>query len=138
MGLFSFFTAAPKAVDDVFDKDNGLLTQFGEFVGNANFTEEEKKELMAAQANDVRKFVVATLSESTDRSKSRRNIAELVIRFFVLMLFLSGVVYPFNPEWSAVWLGLAINAPVGGLVSAISIFFFGSHLITRHNETKGD
>lgn len=136
MNLFSIFSSAPKAVDGVFDKDNGLLTQFGEFVGNAKFTEEEKAELTAKQAEDVRKFVVDTLSERTDRSKSRRNIAELVIKFFVLMLFLSGLVFPFNPEWSAIWLSLAINVPVGGLVSAVSVFFFGSHLITRHNETR--
>lgn len=31
-----------KAIDDVMDKDNGLMTQFGGWIGNMNYTEEER------------------------------------------------------------------------------------------------
>jgi hypothetical protein len=136
MGIFSFLTSAPKTVDDVFDKENGLLTQVGSWIGNANFTDEEKAELTAAQAEGVRKFVVDTLSESTGRSKARREIAVFFIKFYAIMLFLCGMTYPINPEWSKVWFNLATSTSVGGLVIAISVFFFGSHAMTRHNESK--
>ena len=39
MSFLSFFKAAPKAVDDVLDKDSGLLTQFGGWIGNMNLTD---------------------------------------------------------------------------------------------------
>lgn len=36
-----------KAVDNVMDKDNGLLAQAGAWIGNKDFTEEERAEMMA-------------------------------------------------------------------------------------------
>jgi hypothetical protein len=44
MGLFSSLFAADKAVDNVMDKDNGLLAQAGNWIGGFNYTEEEKAE----------------------------------------------------------------------------------------------
>ena len=134
MSILSFLS--PKTVDDVFDKDKGLLTQMGNWVGNSQFTEEEKAELNAAQLDGIRKFVVETLSESTGRSKARREIAVFFIKFYSLMLFMCGMVYPLDKGWSSVWFNMATSASVGGLVIAISIFFFGSHAIARHNDSK--
>ena len=136
MSWFSFLTSSPKVVGNVLDKDNGLLTQLGGWIGNSNFTEEEKAELTAAQVDGVRKFVIDTLSESTDRSKARRNIAVFFMKFYALMLFLCGMTYPIDPEWSLVWFNLVTSGSVGGLVMAISIFFFGSHALARHNDSK--
>jgi hypothetical protein len=136
MNFFSWFTSSPKVVDNVFDKDNGLLTQVGNWIGNANFTDEEKAELTAAQVDGVRKFVVDTLSENTDRSKARRAIAVFFIKFYALMLFMCGMTYPINPEWSLVWFNLSTSLSVGGLVTAISIFFFGSYALARNHATK--
>ena len=136
MGFLTNLFTSPKTVDDVFDKDDGLLTQVGSWIGNANFTQEERAELTAAQMDAVRKFVTDTLSESTERSQARRSIAVTTIKFFLLMLFMCGMTYPINAEWSKVWFDLATSLSVGGLVSAISVFFFGSYTLARHNETK--
>lgn len=127
-----------KTADDIFDKDKGLLTQVGGWIGNANFTDEEKAELTASQIKGVQSFVVATLSESTDRAKARREIARFFIKFYALMLFMAGMTYPINEGWSQVWFNLATSLSVGGLVTAISIFFFGSHALNRHHESKKD
>jgi hypothetical protein len=137
MAWYNFLKSAPKSVDDVFDKDKGLLTQFGGWIGNSQFTSEERAEMSFENAKAVRKFVVDTLAESTDRSRSRRSIAELVIKFFLLVLFMSGMVYPINNEWSTTLFNIATSWTLGGLVSAISIFFFGSHAVAKYQEGKG-
>jgi hypothetical protein len=134
MNLFSLFTAAPKTADDIFDKENGLLTQVGGWVGNANFTDEERAEHSASNLRDIRAFTVKTLDENTDRSRARRDIAVFFIQFYALMLFMCGMTYPISPEWSMVWFNLATSLSVGGLVTAISIFFFGSHAISKFQQ----
>lgn len=136
MSWFSFLTTSTKTLDNVLDKDNGLLSQVGGWIGNSNFTDEEKAELTAAQIDGVRKFVVDTLAESTDRSRARREIAVFFMRFYALMLFMCGMVYPLDPEWSLVWFSLVTSINVGGLVGAVSIFFFGSHALAKHNDNK--
>ena len=136
MGLLSFFTAAPKLTDDVFDKDNGLLTKFGGWVGGQQFTDQEQAELSAKSVESVQTFVVATLGESTERSKTRRSIAVFVIKFYLLLLFIAVMVFPFNKEWSTFALSVATIPALGGMVVSIGIFFFGSHMIQRHHESK--
>ena len=136
MGLLSFFTAAPKLTDDVFDKDNGLLTKFGGWIGGQQFTDQEQAELNAKSIESVQTFVVATLGESTERSKTRRDIAVLVIKFYPLLIFVALMAFPFNKEWSAFALSLATIPALGGMVVSIGLFFFGSHMIQKHHESK--
>lgn len=134
MGWFDWLT--PKTVDDVFDSEKGHLAKLGAWIGNSHFTSEEVAELNAEMAADVRKYSIATLNESTDRSRTRREVAVFFIKFYAFMLFMGGMVYPINPDWSAVWVGLATSLSVGGVVSAISIFFFGSHAWARKKEAE--
>tara|TARA_R110000764_G_scaffold224358_1_gene313488 strand:+ start:71 stop:493 length:423 start_codon:yes stop_codon:yes gene_type:complete len=136
MSIFSFFTAAPKLTDDVFDKDSGLLTKFGGWIDGQQFTEQESVEHSAQTIKDVQKFVVDTLGESTERSKTRRDIAVLVIKFYLLLLFIAVMVFPFNKEWSTFALSVAMIPALGGLVVSIGVFFFGSHLMRGYNESK--
>lgn len=136
MSFWSWFTAKPKTVDDIFDKDNGLLTKVGSWVGNQQFTDQERATYDKETMDNIRKFVVETLAENTDRSKARREIAVFFIKFFSLMLFMCGMTYPISAEWSAVWFRLATSLSVGGLVTAISIFFFGSHAVARYHDSK--
>lgn len=136
MNWFTRLLVRPKTVDDIFDADKGLLSKAGAWIGNQSFKPEEVAEMNAETAQHVREFVKATLSESTQRSRARRDIAVFFIKFYCLMLFMCGMTYPISGEWSAVWLTLCTSLSVGGLVSAISIFFFGSHALARHHETK--
>lgn len=137
MSLLSFFTAAPKAVDDILDKDKGLLSQFGGWIGNMNLTDEEVIKYNAKTIGDVQEFVKATLSESTERSKTRRSIAVLWIKTHLAIILFFCIATPWNAEVAGQYLALATSGTMGGITGAISIFFFGSQGLARHNETKG-
>lgn len=129
MSLFRFLKGAPKVTDDLLDKDNGLVAQAGAWIGNFSYTDEEQAEHRLELAKGVREFVVQTLEENTDRSRARREIAVFFIKFYAMMLFMCGMTYPVNSDWSMTWFNLATSLSVGGLVSSISIFFFGSHVM---------
>lgn len=134
--LFGIFRAAPKAVDDVMDKDNGLIAQVGGWIGKQQYTEQEKAEATIELTKSVQQFAKETLAESTDRSKARRRIAENVVDFYLLLLFMTGMTHPIDPKWSMVWFSIATTATLGGLVVSISVFFFGSHAWSKHQEKK--
>lgn len=136
MSFLSKIFSRTKTIDDIFDSDKGLLAKVGGWIGNKNFTDEERAEMDKANVEAVQKFVIDTLSESTARSEARRDIAVFFMKFYAGMLFMCGMTYPIDPEWSAVWLALATSATVGGLVISISIFFFGSHALSKHSESK--
>ena len=129
MSIFSFLKAAPKLTDNIFDKDKGLLTQVGGWIGNSKFTDEERAELSANIGKGVQAYAIATMKENTKRSVARRDIAMFIIKFYALLIFMTGMTYPISKEWSAVWFNLATDPIIGGLVIAISIFFYGSHMI---------
>lgn len=136
MNFLTKLFARSKTVDDIFDKDSGLLAKAGGWIGNLNYTDEEQAKSRTANMLAVQKFVVDTLAENTDRSKARRDIAVFFIKFYAILLFMAGMTYPISSEWSEVWFNLATSTAVGGLVFAISGFFFGSHMLARHNESK--
>jgi hypothetical protein len=125
-----------KTQEDIFDKDSGLLAKAGGWIGNLSYTEEERAENNAELISGVQAFVVATLGENTDRSKARRQIAVDFMRFYMLMLFMCGMTYPIDPEWSLIWFNLATSLAVGGLVTSISVFFFGSHAMSKYQKDK--
>ena len=127
--MFGWFTGSPKAIDDVFDKDNGHLAKIGGWIGNQQFTPEEQAKMNETMSKAVQKFAIDTLAENTDRSRARREIAVFIIQFFALMLFLSGITFPFHPDWSKAWLDIALNWQVGTLVSGVAGFFFGTHML---------
>ena len=132
MSWFGLAKSAPKIADNIFDKDKGLLTQIGGGIGNSKFTEEEQAEMNRDLAKGVQDFAVATLEENTDRSKARRQIAQDVIRFYILLVFMCGITYPVSSDWSKVWLSLASLPALGGLVVGVGVFFFGAHMHRSH------
>ncbi len=136
MSWFSWFTAAPKAVDDVLDKDSGLLSQFGNWVGGMNLTDEEVVRYNAKTVADVQSFVKETLQESTERSKSRRSFAQMWIKMHIGIILLCAIAAPLNMELANYYLGLATSPMIAGITGAISIFYFGSHGLARVNQSK--
>ncbi len=136
MGFFSFLKAAPKLTDNVFDKDKGLLTQVGGWIGNSNYTAEEQAEMNRDIGKGVQAYAIATLEESTERSVTRRLIAVHVIKFYTLLVFMTGMTYPLDKEWSLVWFSLATDPIIGGLVIAISVFFYGTHVMRAKEAAK--
>ena len=137
MGFLDIFSIAPKAVDNVLDKDSGLLTQFGGWIGNMDLTDEEVMKANVKTVADVQDFVKATLSESTERSKSRRSIADMWIKAHLSIILLCCIARPWDAEIANYYLSLATSGTMSGITGAISIFHFGSQGLARHNETKG-
>ena len=136
MGFLDIFRTAPKAVDDILDKDNGLLTQVGGWVGNMNLTDEELIKHNIKTVADVQEFVRATLSESTDRSVTRRSIAVLWIKSHLAVIMFGCIAAPWNLELAQVYFNIATSGMMLSVTTAVSIFFFGSYGLARHNETK--
>ena len=125
----AFLAGNSETTRDIFDRKNGHLCTFGEWIGNLKFTAEEMAELDAETAAGIRKFAIDTLNENTDRSKTRRDLAIFILHFYALLLFISGIVYPFNAEWSRFWFQLATGTDVGWLVLGVGAFFWGSHTL---------
>ena len=138
----NFFTIAPKAVDDILDKDNGLLVKAGGWLNDLNYTEAERAKDYAAMTKGVIEFVTTTLTESTVRSKTRRNIAILWIKaqlgliLMVAMAISADAILGTNMK--ADFFDLATcNVMVWGTGSII-IFFFGAYAWGTHIQKKNE
>ena len=136
MSFFSWFTSAPKVVDNVLDKDNGLLSQVGGWIGGLNLTEEEVMEQNAKTVISVQEFVKATLSESTGRSKARRDIAILWIKAQLGIVLMGCIAAPFDIELAQYYAMIATSTMMVMGTTAIIVFFFGSHGLARYNDSK--
>ena len=136
LGVFTRPTVSPETVNNILDKDKGLLAKAGAWYGNKEFTSAEAAELSLEGIKIVQQYAKDTLEENTDRSKARRHVAENFMDFFEILLFMSAVVYPFNPEWSLHILSIATSATVAGVVISITVFFFGSHGLSKFQASK--
>ena len=134
----SAFSAAPaKTVDDIMDKDGGLLVKFGGFINNLSYTDAEKAAAMADVVSGASEFVKSTMSENTERSKTRRSIAIYWIRFQLALVALTVAAYPFDPTLAEFyWKVSTSKIMLFGTMSVI-IFFFGAHVLRIYNPLGG-
>ena len=129
-------TWSQKTQDNILDKDSGLISQAGAWIGNQDFTEEDRAEHNAAIAKGVTDFAVATLNENTVRSQSRREIAFLWVKAQVYLVFLCVIVAPLDDSLYMKYKELALSDLMTYGTTAVFLFFFGSYGIARFNETK--
>jgi hypothetical protein len=138
MSWFSKLMGADKVTDNVLDKDNGLLTQVGGWIGGMNFTPEEQAEMNERMVAGVGKFVEMTLGENTERSKTRRAVAVMWIKAQLAMILIVFIVAPFDMELAKFYLTIAFGTlMVGGTLSIIA-FFFGGHMLSSHLGMSGN
>tara|TARA_R110000744_G_C19118457_1_gene535644 strand:+ start:288 stop:698 length:411 start_codon:yes stop_codon:yes gene_type:complete len=131
MSFFDLFSSAPKAVDNVLDKDNGLISQVGGWIGRMDLTPEEILIQNAKTVNSVQEFARATLDESTERSKSRRGIVEKWIKTQLALVLMVCICAPFDMELAMFYFELATSGLMVMGTTAIIIFHFGSHGIAK-------
>lgn len=146
MSILDWITGAPKIVDNIFDKDKGLLTQVGQWVGHQQLTDEEKLIFNADMSKAVQGFAVATLSENTDRSKARRIIAVewfklqvWLIKLNVLCVLIDYLIVELRGGESSLAnsiAAIAFSPMLWGITGAVSVFFFGSHLLRSSKLAK--
>ena len=138
----NFFTIAPKAADDILDKDNGLVVRAGGWLNDLQYTEAERARDYAAMAKGVIEFVTTTLTESTVRSKTRRNIAILWIKAQLGLILMVAMAISadeiFGTTMKKDFFDLATcNVMVWGTGSII-IFFFGAYAWGAHVKKTGE
>jgi len=117
--------STPKAVDRIV---KGGIDALDALV----FTEEEKEHMSQKTYETWLEVQRVIASESTVRSRTRRYLACGVMGTFLGFLIFGGVIYHWNPKWSAYVLSLAKE--LGGLVLAISVFYFGVHVLRSLKE----
>ena len=137
-----FFTIAPKAADDILDKENGLLVRVGGWLNDLSYTEAERARDISEMAKGVIEFVKTTLTESTVRSKTRRSIAILWIKAQLGLIFMVAMAISadeiFGTSMKKDFFDLATcNVMVWGTGSII-IFFFGAYAWGAHIKKNGE
>lgn len=142
MNPFAWLKAAksvPKIADNVFDKDNGLITQMGNWIGNQQYTDQERAITLTKSTDAVINYSIATMGENSDRSKARRKIAvawiELqiwLIKLAVLSVFMDVLIVELRGGESniATSINTIVFSPfLWGITGAVSVFFFGTHAL---------
>jgi len=129
MGMLKNIFKNKNTVDNILDKDNGLLAKVGAHIGNKKFTEEEQRESDLKEVEMIQEFVKNTLTESSLRSKSRRFVTFLWIGLQVSIFVACAVSAPFDRELAAFYFDLATNNVLLMGTTAIIAFFYGSHLL---------
>jgi len=136
MAWYNPFSWGEKAADNILDKDTGLLAQVGGWIGNMKLTAEEVIKFNASCVTAVQKFVAATMSENTERSKARRMVAILWIKCELGIVLMACIAAPWNMPLAEFYFKVASSGVMFGGTTAIIIFFFGSYGLVRHNESK--
>ncbi len=132
--MFGLFKKNKKLTDDVFDKDNGLIAQAGAWIGNLKITDEEKMEANINLVKSIQDHAKDTLNESTERSKARRDIANLWIKSQLALVFMCAFAAPFDMELAKFYFMLATSALMLSTTVSITIFFFGSHGLAKFQD----
>ena len=133
---FATTKSAEKVVGDVFDKDGGLLTQVGSWVGNMHFTDEEKAEYNMKVADKTAEFVGKTMDENTERSRTRRSIAVLWIKVQLGLVLMTAICIPWSKSVASDYFNLATSDVMLWGTGSIVVFFFGGYVWGAHVKKK--
>jgi len=139
MGWFSKILGTEKVIDNVFDKDQGLLTKFGGWIDGQQYTAQEQAEHNSAMVKSVQTFAIATMAENTDRSKARRTIAVgwfgmqvWLIKLNTLCILIDYLIRRVDDSEAGLTKSvaeIAFNPYLWGITGAVSVFFFGAHMM---------
>jgi len=136
MAWYNPLSWGEKVADNVLDKDNGLLAQVGSWIGGQQYTEEEKAEANTDLRKGVVAYAIASMGENSERSKARREIAKMWIKTQLGIILMCAIAAPWDMDLAEFYFKLATASVMLSGTIAIITFFFGSYLLTRHNETK--
>jgi len=126
MAIKNFVIGAPKITTDIFDKEGGLLAKAGGFLNDLHYSDAEKAQDVFKIGQAVTDFVKTTLSESTERSKTRRTLAILWIKVQLALILMIAICIPWKTEIALQYFKLATcNVMLWGTGSIITFFFGG-------------
>ena len=136
MSWYNPMTWGDKLIDNVLDKKEGLLVRVGGWIDGQQHTEQEKAEDNKELRKGVIAYAIASMGENSERSKARREIAKLWIKTQLSLVLMCAICAPFDMELAEFYFKLATSTLMISGTGSIIIFFFGSYLLSRHNETK--
>ena len=136
MAWYNPLSWSDKVIDNVLDKDNGLLKGVGGWIDGQQYTDQEKSEDKKELTKGVIAYAVASMGENSERSKARREIAKLWIKSQLSLVLMCAIAAPWDMKLAEFYFKLGTSALMITGTSAIIIFFFGSYGLARHNETK--
>lgn len=135
MGIASGLWAGAKAIMGAGAGSGGENTVMevargvGNYIDEQEFTSEEKAVHNGNMIIAMGGFMENTVSENTQRSKTRRDIALLVMRWALLMLTVSAVMWRFDKDWAIYIRDLVVDDPMGWFLLGVGAFFFGAHIV---------
>ena len=137
MSWYNPLSWSDKVIDNVLDKDDGLIKSAGGWIDNLSHTGQEKAEARECLRKGVVNYAIASMGENSERSKARREIAKQWIKVQLWIILMGAIAAPFDIELAEFYLKLATTSVMLAGTAAIITFFFGSYMLARHNETKG-
>lgn len=123
-----------KTVDAILDPEKGHLAKIGKFIGNQQFTDQERAEMMAGLSTAIRDFSVATANQGTVRSTVTRSLAIRWINVQLTMVLLSviSLAHPDPAVFESLWLITTSDVLMWGTFGVMTYFFgaygWGAHV----------
>lgn len=137
MALLSTISKGVKAIFgkstlDIATVFNTITTKMDDW----KFTEEERARYNKEAADAMALFAKETLTESTERSASRREVARLVI-YLYLLICVVGLVFLFiNTDVVKLIIEFCNEMYLTAAFIAIIAFFFGGYYMDKFRKTK--
>lgn len=123
-GVKALFGKSTLDINNVF---NTITTKMDDW----KFTEAERMQYNKEAAAAMAEYAKETMNESTERAQSRREIARLIIYFFLFYCTL-GVVFLFiNPDKTKLMMEFASSMYLDIAFLSIIAFFFGGYYINQ-------
>lgn len=112
-------------------------TGIGNWIDNAKYTDQEKATDTLKLLTHFDKFMENTVNENAEKSKTRRDVAILVIRAELGFLVAAALSWPISEEYAKFLLEIASEtSPWGLLTLGVGTFFFATHLLRAKNGAK--
>lgn len=123
MGVLGRLFGTDKAIENIMDKDNGLITQVGQWWGNKEYTEQE-------QANDdkeKRKWALRQLEALEPFKITQRILAFTTCGLWALLatVYMLSIFLAESETQEALWLLLSSNYILYPSMSVFSLYFGG-------------
>lgn len=128
-GVKAIFGKSTLDIGKVFDT---ITTKMDDW----KFTEEERARYNKEAADALASFAKETLNESTERSASRREVARLVI-YFYLIICLAGLVFLFiNTDIVKLIIEFCNEMYLTAAFITIIVFYFGGYYMDKYRKGK--
>lgn len=135
MGILGLFS--PKDKSTVIKGAVDLVGNVRSMIDDSKFTTEEAMRANIEVADKMAQFVGDTLSENTERSKTRRLIAVMFMAFFIFLVFVLIIAWKFDKDWAEFIYKVMIDLNLAIAFITVIGFFFGSYMFRQYiGQTK--